>query len=196
MADKKMIKYGDKTIEMPDGMTLDQAKQQMARFFPELAEPEVKAEKKNDKTIYIFSKKAGRKGAANAPDDLTQFRNAEDILDRACVERIDPDGERIRTLDERVQDIVDQLRCALNDSNNLRQNEMEAAMMTICSHNGVGGAMLWVSLTDDGPQFLGALLDDRNNRISNSVTWNPHPSISETLDCLVFIAENYAAPQR
>lgn len=64
MADKKQIKYGDKTMDMPDGMTLDQAKQQMARFFPELAEPEVKTEKKNDKTIYVFSKKAGRKGIA------------------------------------------------------------------------------------------------------------------------------------
>ena len=37
----KHIVYGDKRLEMPDGMTLEQAKAQMARFFPELAEPNV-----------------------------------------------------------------------------------------------------------------------------------------------------------
>jgi len=196
MADKKFIKYDDKQMEMNDGMSLDQAKQQMARFFPWLAEPEVKTEKKGDKTVYTFSKKAGRKGAANTPDILTQVKGVEDVLDRACVERLSPDGDRIRTLDERAQDVVDQLRLALDDSNNLHQNQMEAAMIAICSHGGVGGVMLWVSLTDDGPQFLGALLNDRCNQIPNSTTWNAHPSIVETLDRLVSIAENYAALQR
>ena len=71
MADQKFIKYGDKTMAMPDSMTLDDAKKQMARIFPELAEPDVKTEKKNDKTIYVFSKKAGRKGADGSAGVVT-----------------------------------------------------------------------------------------------------------------------------
>lgn len=60
---RQFVKYGEKTTELPEGMTLTQVKQQMARFFPELADPEVKTEKKGEDTIHTFSKKAGRKGA-------------------------------------------------------------------------------------------------------------------------------------
>lgn len=60
---KKWISYGDKKFPM-DGYTLDQAKQIMARHFPELADPDVKTEKSGDDTIYTFTKKAGRKGCA------------------------------------------------------------------------------------------------------------------------------------
>lgn len=60
---KSFVKYGEKTLELPAGMTLSQAKEQMARFFPELADPEVKTDKNGDDTVYTFSKKAGRKGA-------------------------------------------------------------------------------------------------------------------------------------
>lgn len=72
----KRIKYGDKTIDMPDAMTLEQAKEQMARFFPELAEPAVETKKDGDNTIYVFSKKAGRKGAyqtTNTNGAITAF---------------------------------------------------------------------------------------------------------------------------
>lgn len=62
MAEKRVIRYGDKKIEMPEGMTLEQAKAQMARFFAELAEPEVTTKKEGDTTVYVFSKKAGKKG--------------------------------------------------------------------------------------------------------------------------------------
>ena len=34
----KFIQYGNKTLTMPEGMTLEQAKQLMARHFPELVE--------------------------------------------------------------------------------------------------------------------------------------------------------------
>lgn len=62
MAEEKFIRYGDKTMPM-EGLTLDQAKELMARHFPELAEPRVETKKDGDKTIYIFSKQAGRKGS-------------------------------------------------------------------------------------------------------------------------------------
>lgn len=64
MSEPRFIKYGDKEMELPAEMTLEQAKQQMARFFPELADPEVKTEKGKGKTVYVLSKKAGRKGNA------------------------------------------------------------------------------------------------------------------------------------
>ena len=62
----KFIQYGNKTLTMPEGMTLEQAKQLMARHFPELAEnPKVDTKKEGDDTTYIFSKQAGRKGATD-----------------------------------------------------------------------------------------------------------------------------------
>lgn len=62
MADgKKFVKYGDKQFPMDD-VSLEQAKQIMARHFPELADPDVKTEKQGEDTIYVFTKKAGRKG--------------------------------------------------------------------------------------------------------------------------------------
>lgn len=71
MADNlKYVRYGAQEMPMTAGMTLEQAKEQMRRFFPELADPKVDTEtvkgKKGepDKTIYIFSKKAGHKGAS------------------------------------------------------------------------------------------------------------------------------------
>ena len=51
----KFIQYGNKTLTMPEGMTLEQAKQLMARHFPELAEnPKVDTKKEGD-TPPIFS---------------------------------------------------------------------------------------------------------------------------------------------
>ncbi len=61
MAEDKFVQYGDK--KMPLGnLTLEQGKQVMARYFPELADPKIETKKDGDKTIYTFSKKAGHKG--------------------------------------------------------------------------------------------------------------------------------------
>lgn len=68
MSDQRTIKYGNQTMPMPDGMTLDQAKAIMARHFPELAEnPKIETKKIGDTTTYVFSKQAGRKGRAAKP---------------------------------------------------------------------------------------------------------------------------------
>lgn len=58
--------YGQKRIPVPDGWTQEQVKAQMARFFPELADPKIESRKDGDKTEWVFSKKAGTKGADNA----------------------------------------------------------------------------------------------------------------------------------
>ncbi len=63
MANK--IKYGDRELEMGD-LTLEQAKQLMARHFPELADPQVdRKESKGGDVTYTFTKKAGHKGAVS-----------------------------------------------------------------------------------------------------------------------------------
>lgn len=66
MAETRFIQYGDKRIPLEEGMTLEQAKQLMSRHFPELADPQIKTEKKGEVTTYVFSKKAGRKGGPHA----------------------------------------------------------------------------------------------------------------------------------
>ena len=55
------IKYGDRELDMGD-LTLQQAKDLMARHFPELADPQVDRKDTKDGTTYTFTKKAGRKG--------------------------------------------------------------------------------------------------------------------------------------
>lgn len=123
---KKFIKYGDKQFPM-DGYTLDQAKQIMARHFPELADPEVKTEKAGDGTIYIFTKKAGRKGAgknvptADVQRALRQVKPAHipPSLVKAAIER---EAGRDAKLDHLLINVqiaeeraVDQLRDRLLD---------------------------------------------------------------------------------
>ena len=63
MSDKRFAQYGGKKMPMPEGMTLEQLKGQMARFFPELANPKVETQKDGDATVWVFSKQAGTKGA-------------------------------------------------------------------------------------------------------------------------------------
>ncbi len=65
MAESKFIKYGDRQFPLTDGMTLEQAKQVMARHFPELADPKIETKKNGSETIYVFTKKAGHKGATS-----------------------------------------------------------------------------------------------------------------------------------
>lgn len=64
----KVIEYGGRKIPIPDDMTQEQAKDQMARFFPELADPKIESKKDGDKTVWVFSKKAGTKGAPTHAD--------------------------------------------------------------------------------------------------------------------------------
>lgn len=63
MADQRFVKYGDRTMPIEAGLTLEQVKAVMARHFPELAEPNVETKKDGETTTYVFTKRAGRKGA-------------------------------------------------------------------------------------------------------------------------------------
>lgn len=123
---KKWISYGDKQFPM-DGYTLDQAKQIMARHFPELADPEVKTEKQGDDTIYTFTKKAGRKGIyKNAPTAgvqraLRQVKSAP-VPPSLIVAAIERSAGRNANADHQLinvqiaeRDAVDQLNDRLRD---------------------------------------------------------------------------------
>ena len=89
----KFIQYGNKTLTMPEGMTLEQAKQLMARHFPELAEnPKVDTKKEGDDTTYIFSKQAGRKGATDAQRAARRLQRLKPIDNVPPeIERVDPE---------------------------------------------------------------------------------------------------------
>jgi hypothetical protein len=66
MSEQRVAVYGQKRIPIPDGMTQDAVKAQMARFFPELADPKIESKKEKDVTEWHFSKKAGTKGAGKS----------------------------------------------------------------------------------------------------------------------------------
>jgi hypothetical protein len=114
----KIIRYGNKQFPLEEGMTLEQAKALMARHFPELAEPKVETKKEGKKTVYCFSKQAGRKGAAKpsahrrAVAALRKLHRSPVVADaviQACLTRrladdLDID-DMARELDEAAQHV-------------------------------------------------------------------------------------------
>jgi len=72
MADQRFIQYGDRKMPLEAGVTLEQAKELMARYFPELADPKVETKNQREGTVYVFSKKAGHKGAATLLAQVAQ----------------------------------------------------------------------------------------------------------------------------
>lgn len=109
MADERLIRYGNQSMPMPDGMTLDQAKAIMARHFPELAEnPKIETKKDGDKTTYVFSKQAGRKGQTNQKI-ITQLHKlkpasliGESVLDYVLASGIDIDASEEQALGQEI----------------------------------------------------------------------------------------------
>ncbi len=85
MAEQRIIKYGGRQFPMEPGMTLEQAKEVMARHFPELADPKVETKKDGETTTYVFSKQAGHKGARRK---RTAHQRVLGSLE--CVKAIDP----------------------------------------------------------------------------------------------------------
>lgn len=58
----KYVQYGDRRMPLEDGMTKEQAKEILQRFFPELGDPAIETKKEGEDVVYIFTKRAGRKG--------------------------------------------------------------------------------------------------------------------------------------
>ena len=61
-ATSRLVRYGDKTFPVQPGLTLEQVKAIMAKHFPELADPKVETKDEGGKAVWVFTKKAGRKG--------------------------------------------------------------------------------------------------------------------------------------
>jgi hypothetical protein len=64
-------------------LALDEVKSHMSRLFPELADPKIETltDKKTDTVTYVFSKKAGIKGATNANPLRSVVRRMVDSIE-------------------------------------------------------------------------------------------------------------------
>lgn len=60
---ERVVEYGGKRTSVPTGMNQEDVKREMARFHPELADPKIETKTEGDTTVWVFSKKAGTKGA-------------------------------------------------------------------------------------------------------------------------------------
>ena len=118
MAETRVIRYGDRELEMESGMSLEQAKELMARHFPELADPQVETKKTETKTVYVFSKKAGRKGArakasplAAAIRDLQTMPVETELIGKSVLSLAGPlpDGGIDQIAHELIQDYQEEI---------------------------------------------------------------------------------------
>jgi PRTRC genetic system protein C len=70
--------------EFPDqdpSLSPDDVRRQLSDFFPELANADVRDEKRGDDTVYTFSRRIGTKGAAIVIDGIALPRqDAEQVL--------------------------------------------------------------------------------------------------------------------
>jgi PRTRC genetic system protein C len=107
MAEERFVKYGDRTMPIEPGISLEQVKELMARHFPELAEPKVEKKDDHGKTVYVFSKKAGIKGARDARASAAAVKSlVDDVETDEMMEEI---GKHIQRLmrDESPGEITD-----------------------------------------------------------------------------------------
>jgi PRTRC genetic system protein C len=64
--------YENKEYPDPDpALSVEEVRQSMANFFPELSNSETKEIKNGDNTVYTFSKRVGTKGGASTGGGCT-----------------------------------------------------------------------------------------------------------------------------
>lgn len=113
MSEQKFIRYGDRTMPLEPGMTLEQARELMARHFPELADPKIETVKKDDKVTYVFSKKAGHKGKGGDQARVLAALNrvgAAEIIDSSVLRAVTTGQLRADADVNALQEVVAQLR--------------------------------------------------------------------------------------
>jgi len=60
---KRIFSYEGRDFDDPDPtLSVDQVRQSMANFFPELSNAESKESKRGEDTVYSFTKRVGTKG--------------------------------------------------------------------------------------------------------------------------------------
>lgn len=79
----KYAQYGDKKMDLGE-LTLERAKEIMARFFPELAEPKIETKKDGEDTVYVFTKQAGRKGSVRKKRTQAKHKPVSRIASNLC----------------------------------------------------------------------------------------------------------------
>ena len=91
----RIFVYDSRDFPDPDPqLPVEEVRRQMAEFFPELVNADVREEKRGDDTRYVFSKRIGTKG--RGPDVVAVLRRVPEKRLRVfelAAELLGPDGE-------------------------------------------------------------------------------------------------------
>ena len=105
----RIFQYDGREFPDPDPrLSVEEVRQQLSEFFPELANAETREEKRGDDTIYTLTKRIGTKGRRRRPDlvgiirrvpekRLRVFELAAELLDEEG--ELDPDVAALRQPD-------------------------------------------------------------------------------------------------
>ena len=100
----RIFSYDGREFPDPDArLTVDEVRQQLSQFFPELVNADTKETRRGEDTLYTFSKRIGTKGQGQTvvtvlrrvpATHLRVFELAADLLDADGALDLDAAGER------------------------------------------------------------------------------------------------------
>ena len=100
----RIFSYDGREFPDPDArLTVDEVRQQLSQFFPELVNADTKETRRGEDTLYTFSKRIGTKGQGQSvvtvlrhvpATHLRVFELAADLLDADGALDLDAAGER------------------------------------------------------------------------------------------------------
>ncbi len=100
----RIFSYDGREFPDPDArLTVDEVRQQLSQFFPELVNADTKETRRGEDTVYTFSKRIGTKGQGQTvvtvlrhvpATHLRVFELAADLLDADGALDLDAAGER------------------------------------------------------------------------------------------------------
>ena len=100
----RIFSYDGREFPDPDArLTVDEVRQQLSQFFPELVNADTKETRRGEDTVYTFSKRIGTKGQGQIvvsvlrhvpATHLRVFELAADLLDADGALDLDAAGER------------------------------------------------------------------------------------------------------
>ncbi|MFN8472809.1 MAG: PRTRC system protein C [Anaerolineae bacterium] len=89
----RIFRYDNREFPDPDAnLSVDEVRQQLSAFFPELANAETREERRGENTVYTFSKRIGTKGV-EVVEVLRRVPETRLRVFELAAELIDADGE-------------------------------------------------------------------------------------------------------
>ncbi|MFN8472135.1 MAG: PRTRC system protein C [Anaerolineae bacterium] len=89
----RIFRYDNREFPDPDAtLSVDEVRQQLSAFFPELVNAETREERRGETTVYTFSKRIGTKGVA-VVEILCHVPETRLQVFELAAELIDADGE-------------------------------------------------------------------------------------------------------